>query len=257
MKWHMQVFPSDPQFSMFECMQKIIAEETQHVVDATIKHRKTEKVLADAPLPSKPDGPIDETLKELLQLAAYAPFHKKCDDIHRQETLDAGVPWRIYTLNTANCRHLRAYIDSIQLQTGKIASMLGTADALLIATWLPDPEEGVDFGGEDEPIPFKGDIKNMEHVAAASAAIQNILIGATARKIPNYWSSGGHLRSQILREYLQIPMREILLGAIFLFPEDSKELPVDIKTGKLRDEGKDISTWSRSITWSDERTNHD
>ncbi len=60
----------------------------------------------------------------------------------------------------------------------------------------------------------------MEHIAAASAAIQNLLLAATARGISNYWSSGGVLRSAQVFQQLGIPRQQILLGAIFLFPSE-------------------------------------
>ena len=61
--------------------------------------------------------------------------------------------------------------------------MLNVAKSTIVMTWLPkkDPDRGQLF----EP-----DLKNMEHIAAASAATQNILIGATSLGLRSYWSSG-------------------------------------------------------------------
>jgi len=72
----------------------------------------------------------------------------------------------------------------------------------------------------------------MEHIAAGSAAIQNVLLGATSRGKRNYWSTGGALlRSSGLRKKLNIPMDEILLGAIFIYPQELPAADVVIKEG--------------------------
>ena len=42
-------------------------------------------------------------------------------------------------------------------------------------------------------------------------------------------------------------MQEILLGAIFLFPKDSKNKKGKIVEGKLRNTGKEKSTWAKNI----------
>ena len=87
-------------------------------------------------------------------------------------------------------------------------------------------------------MPFLGTLRNMEHIAAASAAIQNVLLGATARALPNYWSSGGMLRHKELRNFLKIPLNELMIGCLFVFPKDSDTRGADIKPGKLRDQGR-------------------
>lgn len=60
----------------------------------------------------------------------------------------------------------------------------------------------------------------MEHIAAASTAVQNMLLGATEKNIPSYWSTGGKLRHGVLRDYLEIPADKIMIRSIFLFPKD-------------------------------------
>ncbi len=67
---------------------------------------------------------------------------------------------------------------------------------------------------------FAVTLTNVEHIAAAYAAIQNLLLAATARGIRNYWSSGGVLRlpsvlnnwayrpSNLVRSHLLISTRD-------------------------------------------------
>ena len=152
-------------------------------------------------------------------------------------------------LEAKACRKALAFIQEQGIKAGKIADMLGAADTLFLATWLPEPGEEANADLEEEPLPFEGNIKNMEHIAACSAAIQNVLIGATARDIPNYWSSGGQLRNAALRHYLGVPMQEVMMGAVFLFPKDSGERAGNMKPGALREQGKEIETWSRKVAF--------
>jgi len=218
--------------------------------DDAIKNRKTQKILkVEASENESNSESVREMINDMLDLAAHAPYHKKCHEIYSQESkeLNSCVPWRFYTLDRENCRLLLNYINENDIKAGKIGDMLSAADALLMVTWLPDPTEKDSTlnNQEKEAIPFNGNMKNMEHIAAASAAIQNVLIGATARGIPNYWSSGGQLRNQQIREYLKVSLEEILLGAIFLFPEDAMERNAIVKEGALRDQGKEKSNWNK------------
>lgn len=214
--------------------------------DQIIKNRKTQKVLAESPCPITTDqNELHQTIDELLDLAAAAPYHKKCDEHHTSGELTSCVPWRFYVLDTTNCRALLEHINKEDIKTGKVANLLMGADALLLVTWLPDANDlQKDQNCES---PFEGNLKNMEHIAGASAAIQNVLLGATARDIPNYWSSGGALRLQALRNRIHIPLTEVLLGALFLFPKDVEERDVFIKSGQMRKQGKEVKSWSKFI----------
>ena len=112
--------------------------------------------------------------------------------------------------------------------------------------WLPNPSSQPLAEGQL----FEPTLANMEHIAAASSAIQNLLLAATAEGIPNYWSSGGALlREASAYETLGIPPGEILLGSIFLFPSDISSLPSSVEVGgsKLRDQRSPVSAWSRWV----------
>ena len=54
-------------------------------------------------------------------------------------------------------------------------NMLWAAEAMIVMSWLPDVFGEQPEVREMEPVPFTGNLRNMEHIAAASAAIQNIL----------------------------------------------------------------------------------
>lgn len=207
-----------------------------------ISKRRTVKVLGDDPW-DIPGGNFIEKAEKILESAAYAPFHYQAAEVHRKGLLDSVVPWRVYIVPAVACRKLADYIQQHEIKAGKILSMLFTADALFQVTWLPD---------ESDPAneqPFEPNLRNMEHIAAASAAIQNMLLTATSLNVPNYWSSGGVLRKPEFYDKLGISKREILLGSVFLFPEGS-DTPKrhQVSFGGLRDKKGGISTWSETIT---------
>lgn len=208
--------------------------------EAAIRQRVTTKVLATDELPIINQS---ELVTELLALAGMAPFHRPCDDVHRNDRDLAGIePWRFYVLDSRMCRQLRTQVPPEK--AGKIPSMLAAADALVLATWLPNPA-GDSIALSEECL-FEPTLGNMEHIAACSAAIQNLLLAATSRGIASYWSSGGVLRSQEVFERLDIPRREILLGAIFLFPAET----ADAQTvgSKLRERRTAQNKWSRWVS---------
>ncbi|MAZ96210.1 hypothetical protein OAQ85_01170 [Schleiferiaceae bacterium] len=218
---------------------------TEHI----IKQRKTAKVLADAPWEASLNPKEQEDLiKDLLDLAACAPYHYKCAAKYQTYGLESSLPFRAYTLNSGTCRTLAKQLQFMDMPPGKIVNMLWAAEALIIMTWLPDVFGEQPQERDIEPLPFTGNLRNMEHIAASSAAIQNILLGATHKGFPNYWSSGGVLRQKPAREFLEISLDEMLLGCLFIFPQNAHQREVEIKEGKLHNEGKNNSTWSKSIT---------
>jgi hypothetical protein len=151
-------------------------------------------------------------------------------------------------MNSDVCRILAGKLQHMDPAPGKILNMLWAAEAVIMMTWLPDVFGAQPQEREMEPLPFTGNLRNMEHIAASSAGIQNILLGATQKGFPNYWSSGGVLRQKAARQLLGVPLEEMLLGCLFIFPKDANERGVEIKTGKFHNEGKKVLTWSKSIT---------
>ncbi len=213
-------------------------------VEQAIEQRKTIKVLATEDLPCRD---IRQTVQELIRVAGWAPFHRACEETHRQNDLRGVEPWRFYSLDASACRRLKSLIP--KENAGKIPMMLASADALVLVTWLPNASDAPPIDGERG---FAANHQNMEHIAAASAAIQNLLVAATARGIANYWSSGGVLRLPVVFGQLGIPTTEILLGAIFLFPDESawrnSASKPEVVTSKLRESRQSPAAWSRWIS---------
>src|SRR6056300_1223500 len=219
-----------------------------HTTDA-INTRKTAKVLADgAWKPCLTEDEQKELCDHLLTLAAQAPYHYKSAERYKTGAQTSSLPFRCYTLDGAACNTLATKLETLSPPPGKILNMLWAAELLIITTWLPDVFGTQPERREMEPLPFVGNLRNMEHIAATSAAIQNMLVGATAEEYPNYWSSGGVLRQEAARKILEIPMEEIMLGAVFIFPKDALERASQIMPGKLREEGKALESFSKKVT---------
>ena len=212
-------------------------------ISACIRQRHTLKVMADADHPwPPPPAEFKATMVELMELAACAPFHYSCHESHHCGAMDSPAPWRFYAVDGAAARSLLEFVKSLDEPLGKIGSMLATANGLVMVTWLPDPSPV-------DPVAFQSFVptqRNMEHIAATAAAIQNMLLAATERGITNYWSSGGAvLRAQPLYQHLGIPLNQVLLGAIFLFPNDTRD--AETTTGANRGKCGDRSRWVRWV----------
>lgn len=206
------------------------------IVDRAIQNRKTVKLLSDTPGDSNLEA---EVIDSLLSTAGWAPFHRPASKVHQENSaLNSKVPWRFYLLDGPTCRTLRERLIQEGDET-KIPKMLATAATLVQVTWLPNPKTS------SEAKHYDPTLENMEHIAAASAAVQNLLVAATARDIQTYWSSGGGLRIPENMKRLGIPDTEILLGSIFLFtqvPEGSIA-----NSGKLRDQRGEVTSWAKRV----------
>ena len=214
-----------------------------------IHSRETAKVLADGQwAPSLTHDEQEKLSEHLLNLAAKAPYHYKSAERYKIGAQTSSLPFRCYTMDGATCNVLAAKLKALDPSPGKILNMLWAAELLIITTWLPDVFGTQPEHQEMEPLPFVGNLRNMEHIAATSAAIQNMLLGATTEGYPNYWSSGGILRQEYARNMLHISMKEVMLGAVFIFPKDAEERAEEIKPGKLREEGKTLGAFSKKVS---------
>lgn len=215
--------------------------------EEAIASRKTLKVRAnpEKPFSLQKDASFKKEIEELIRLAGNAPFHYESDAHHRSEgKLKGSEPWRFHALDGESCRDLLVSLneDKPLKSSMGIKQMLAAADALILVTWLPEQTSRLQRNA------FYPNVKNMEHIAATGAAIQNLLLAATSKGITNYWSSGGSLRKPKMLEALGIPDDEILLGAVFLFPDEFDEEVVEIKLGKNRDKRGPMKDWMNWVS---------
>lgn len=142
----------------------------------------------------------DETVKELLELAHWAPTHGRTE------------PWqfRVYTgaaLQQFGLDHGNLYWNNtpeetrMQATKEKLENNIKNVSHLVISVMKR---------GSNEKIP------QLEEIAAASAAVQNILLGATAMGVASFWSTGGMTLKPAMKEYLGLGEQDIVLGMIFL-----------------------------------------
>ena len=147
---------------------------------------------------SKMNGRVipDETVNHLLALADWAPTHGKTE------------PWRflvytgqalkefgkahadLYWQHTAEDKRQEATYEKLQHNVDK-------ASHLLVAVMKR---------GENIKIP------QLEEIAATAAAVQNVLLGATALGIASFWSSGGMTHTHALKHYLQLGEEDVVMG---------------------------------------------
>lgn len=179
-----------------------------------IRSRRTMKDYTGAPIPR----PL---LESLLEAAAWAPTHRMTQ------------PWRWHVLEQDV---LVRYIDRLEADPAvvnhpdpakgpaKFATMkarIVKAGAVVQATYVRHADAAID----------------REDLAAACAAIQNLLLAATAAGIATYWSTNPAMSHPHALRLAGIDMaKETQLGAIWLgwpagaMPPAPERLPVSART---------------------------
>lgn len=165
------------------------------IVKQTILNRRTNK-FAQMTGEKIDDSIIDD----LLLLADAAPTHAKTE------------PWRINVYSSEgfeklNKDHAQMYWDNTSEETRNAntkSSIEGyhlKASHVLVIWMRRTPETKI-------PV--------FEEIAAASAAIQNILIGAEALNLAAFWNTGAMVIKQPMKDYLQLSSEDQVLGFIYL-----------------------------------------
>jgi len=142
----------------------------------------------------------NETVNSLLELAHWAPTHGRTE------------PWLFLVYNgTSLAQFGQAHADLYKQHTAEEKYQEATYEKLL---------HNVDMASHlVVSVMKRGNnpkISQLEEVAAASAAVQNMLLGAAAAGIASFWSTGGMTHHPALREYLRLGAEDIVLGLIFL-----------------------------------------
>lgn len=146
---------------------------------------------------------------ELLALADWAPTHAMTE------------PWRFFVYEgeakTAFCRdHAELYkqnTDPEKFNAGKYEKMQQQGDTvshIIIAAMKRT---------------ITNAIPAVEEVAAVSAAVQNLLLGASAMGLAALWSTGGMAHQPSLKQYLGLDEQDLVLGILLLGYSDSTPAP--------------------------------
>jgi nitroreductase len=142
----------------------------------------------------------DDTVNQLLSLAHWAPTHGRtepwCFFVYTGAALTrfGKTHADLYWNNTAEDKRTDATREKLEHNVDKTSH-------LIIAVMKR---------GDNPKIP------QIEEVAAASAAVQNILLGATALGIASFWSTGGMSHSPALKEHLGLGADDVVLGLLYL-----------------------------------------
>jgi nitroreductase len=150
----------------------------------------------------------NETVNELLELAHWAPTHGRTE------------PWQFLVYSGDSLQQFgQAHADLYWQHTAEDKRLEATYEKL---------KHNVDKASHlVVSVMKRGDnpkITQLEEIAAASAAIQNILLGATALGIASFWSTGGMTHARALKDFLALGHEDVVLGLIFLGYTD--EMPI-------------------------------
>jgi nitroreductase len=146
-------------------------------------------------------GKIPEAqLQDILELANWAPTHGLTE------------PWRFIVYGGDQvqvfCRqHADLYQENIPAEKfmaekyDKLRDMGNQASHLVVAVMQRGTLPGI-------PV--------LEEIAAASCAVQNMLLGATALGIASYWGSGGMAYHPAMKKLLRLAAEDLVLGILYL-----------------------------------------
>ncbi|MFP5043131.1 nitroreductase [Parasediminibacterium sp. JCM 36343] len=147
----------------------------------------------------------DEQIEQLLELADWAPTHTFSE------------PWRfvVYSgdkVNEFSKQHALLYQQFAPVEK----FMQGKFDGIIANGEKSSHIIFCIMKRSNEKIPV------IEEIAAASCAIQNILLGATALNIASLWSTGGMVLHPAMKNHFKLDEQDEILGQLFLGYSDEK-----------------------------------
>jgi nitroreductase len=153
-------------------------------VSQAIRSRRTHKQYGAEPVDA-------ETLRELVDLARYAPNHKLTQ------------PWRFRVLGPETRKGLEAIVG------GKEATKLGRAPTLVLVTAVLSGDPHMD----------------EEDLHATATAVYAVLLGATDRGLASYWRTPKSFTERPVRKLLGLGKDERAVALIYLGPTVSEPSP--------------------------------
>lgn len=156
----------------------------------------------------RPDPVPRELIEKLLQAAVQAPNHYKVR------------PWRFVVL-TGEGRHK---LGNVMAASQQMRHPEFPAEAFEKCRALPLRAPVVIAVGVDKPSEPK--VLEIENVAAAAAAVQNLLLAAHAMGLGAKWRTGEWARDTMVKQFLGFEADQHLIGFIYLgYPEILTEAP--------------------------------
>jgi nitroreductase len=162
-----------------------------------------------------------EEIEQLLALADWAPTHGRTE------------PWRFFVFEGEKVKEFcRRHADLYRQHTApekfteenydKQLHQGDLASHVIVAAMKRTPGTKISL---------------VEEIAATAAAIQNLLLAATAAGIASFWSSGGLSQHPPMKTMLGLAEEDIVMGILFLGYSDEKT------------EGKRNIPLSEKLTW--------
>ena len=151
----------------------------------------------------------DDKVAQLLELADWAPTHGRTEPwrflVYRKESLQqfAKDHADLYWQQTSEENRDQNKYDKLQ-QTAEKASHLVVAIM----------QRGA-----------KPNIPALEEIAATAAAIEHILLGASALGISAIWNTGGMTHHPALKQYLKLGPEDVVMGLIYLGKTNASARP--------------------------------
>lgn len=172
--------------------------------------------------PDRMNGKLieDQVVKELLELADWAPTHARTEPwrfvVYSGNGVVAftGRHAELYRENTPQDRFTSQKYQNIKALSGNVSH--------IIVVWM-------------KRVPnYK--IPEIEEVAATAAAIQTLLLAAAAKGIASFWSTGGMTHHPAMREELGLGEDDRVMGLLYLGYSDeapregTRSIPITEKT---------------------------
>ncbi len=209
-----------------------------NLMASVIRERATCKVLGDLAAP--PTWPEDllaahrQRLDECLAVAGWAPFHfaRNVDGI--------AEPWRVHLFELPACRALARDLPLLVEVPPKnrLRNLLAGCGALALVTWLPVHD--LDDKSREQQV-------NAEHLCAAGAFVQNLLLLLTAAGMQSYWASPGLLAAPAVRNHTAIPREEEPMAAVYCGFPGSCDGGVERLAGGNRKLRSPAGLWTRRV----------
>lgn len=160
--------------------------------------------------PGQMNGRIipEQDIKDIIATADWAPTHGRTE------------PWRFFVLTGENLKkfcahHAELYWantdEALRTETKRasLSSMGDKASHLVITVMRRTPDTKIIV---------------EEEYAAVAAATENMLLGATAKGIASFWSTGGMTHHPAMKMYLGLTENDLVMGLIYLgYSEEQKE----------------------------------
>jgi nitroreductase len=141
----------------------------------------------------------DQLMKQILELANWAPTHGRTE------------PWRFIVYS-------KEKLTQFCLDHAELYKKFTPPENFQQATYDKQLHNGDLASHGVIAIMKSGDnpkIPALEEIAATAASIENILLGAAASGLAAFWSTGGMIHKQPMKDFLKLRDQDVIMGLIY------------------------------------------